>query len=108
MSSKYVILRVKVGLEHGLLGKYYTWSGENPPEDFDENCLKCVRIDKAIDFVWWDEPVPGLGDSYFGVVWTGYLYVPTDGEYRFYVVTDDGSRLWIDNNLIIHSLKTFT
>jgi len=30
--------------------------------------------------------------------WTGVLRVPKDGKYKFYLESDDGSRLFIDNS----------
>lgn len=41
----------------------------------------------------------GLADS-MGAVFTGYLDVPADGWYRFYLTSDEGSRLYIDNVLL--------
>jgi hypothetical protein len=37
----------------------------------------------------------------FGFVFTGTLKVPADGEYTFYLDSDDGSRLSIDGNVLI-------
>jgi len=41
-----------------------------------------TRIDKNIDFNWWDgAPLDSLDDDNFGVRWTGKLVVPEDGWY---------------------------
>jgi PA14 domain/Fibronectin type III domain/Bacterial TSP3 repeat len=40
------------------------------------------------------------------VVLTAYFDVKTTGKYRFYMVDDDGARLYIDNNLIIDHDRT--
>ncbi|WP_157817686.1 DUF1800 family protein [Candidatus Thiodictyon syntrophicum] len=37
----------------------------------------------------------------FGFSFKGYLRVPTDGIYRFYTTSDDGSRLWIGDTLVV-------
>jgi choline-sulfatase len=37
----------------------------------------------------------------FSVEWTGYLYIPAAGEYTFFTNSDDGSWLWIDDNLVV-------
>ena len=42
----------------------------------------------------------GLSDN-MGAVFTGYLDVPYAGCYRFYLASDEGSRLYIDNILLI-------
>ena len=41
-----------------------------------------TRIDKNIDFNWWDgAPIDSLDDDNFGVRWSGKLVVPKDGWY---------------------------
>jgi len=37
----------------------------------------------------------------FGLVFSGFLQVPADGEYRFFLRSDDGSRLSIDGRVIV-------
>ncbi len=37
----------------------------------------------------------------FGFSFRGYLQVPADGIYRFYTSSDDGSRLWIGETLVV-------
>ena len=39
--------------------------------------------------------------EYFAFRFKGYLIVPEDGLYRFYVASDDGSRLYIGNELVV-------
>jgi len=105
MVEEWIFVRVKQGLTHGLLGKYYSWENEKPPETFDENKLKLVRIDPEINFVWWDKPAEEVPHEYFGVEWSGLIYTPVEGPYRFYLVSDDGSKLWMDDELIIDAWK---
>jgi alpha-L-fucosidase len=40
-------------------------------------------------------------NEYFAFQFRGYLHVPEDGLYRFYVASDDGSRLYIGNELVV-------
>lgn len=35
--------------------------------------------------------------AFFGIRWTGQIYIPTTGSYTFYTQTDDGVRLWIQD-----------
>jgi hypothetical protein len=61
-----------------------------------------VRDDGGfIDFDWgFGSPGGGLGNESFSVRWTrGVAFEP--GDYNFYVSTDDGVRLWVDNHLLI-------
>jgi len=39
--------------------------------------------------------------DYFGLRFTGYIDVTADGTYTFYTSSDDGSRLWIGDQLIV-------
>lgn len=39
----------------------------------------------------------------WGVRYTAYLHVPTTGVYRFAVGSDDGSRLWIGDRLVVEN-----
>jgi hypothetical protein len=40
-----------------------------------------------------------LSDN-FSVMWTGYFYAPSGGQYRFGTASDDGSYLWIGDKAI--------
>ena len=59
-----------------------------------------THVDGAIDFNWWDgAPLDTLNDDDFGVVWTGTLTPPVDGEH---VLGGWGStfRLFADDSLV--------
>jgi hypothetical protein len=45
---------------------------------------------------------PSLPPAFFWQ-YTGYLVAPTDGQYTLYITSDDGSRLWLDGNLLIEN-----
>jgi len=40
-------------------------------------------------------------NRYFGLVFVGILYSPADGDYKFWTESDDMSRLYIDDELIV-------
>lgn len=42
-------------------------------------------------------------NDYFGFRFNGYILVPTDGIYTFYTSSDDGSNLYIGNNLVVNN-----
>ena len=50
-----------------------------------------------------DTPHPGYGllEDGYGLVFSGYVEVPASGDYTFYVNSDDGSRLWIGDTLVV-------
>ncbi len=62
-----------------------------------------IQIDQNVNFSWGlNAPnVSGIPADNFSVRWTGAIKAPATGNYLFYLRSDDGSRLWIDNNLII-------
>jgi hypothetical protein len=43
---------------------------------------------------------PRRQEERFAFVYDGYVTVPTDGVYTFYVASDDGSRLSIDGSVV--------
>ncbi|HIQ03895.1 MAG TPA: beta-glucosidase [Desulfurococcales archaeon] len=101
----YIIIRLKQGKIEGLLGKYFIWKGEKPPEEITDDIVKYTRIDGNIDFTWWDSPAENIPAEYFGVEWTGYLVVPVEGTYRFFILSDDGSKFWLDGQLLIDAWR---
>jgi uncharacterized protein (UPF0332 family) len=82
-----------LSLGRGLSGKYFA----------DQNFEKLIetRKDKRIDFDW------GLGEvihnfaDHVSIRWTGKIKIPKSGTYKFIIRSDDGARLWIDDNLVI-------
>jgi alpha-L-fucosidase len=46
---------------------------------------------------------PRTQKEYFAIRFKGYITVPEDGLYRFYVVSDDGSQLYIGSELIVNN-----
>ena len=42
-------------------------------------------------------------NDYFAFRFTGFVTVPTDGEYTFYTTSDDGSQLWIGDTLVVNN-----
>jgi len=45
--------------------------------------------------------LPGLPDEDVGIVFTGFVEAGRRGIYRFWLTSDDGSRLWIDDRLVL-------
>ncbi|MBW1644893.1 MAG: PKD domain-containing protein [Deltaproteobacteria bacterium] len=60
-----------------------------------------TRTDPQINFNWGSgSPGPGVNND-FSARWTGTLQVPADGYYCFKSFNDDGTRLYVDGNLLI-------
>jgi len=93
----------------------YAWleRAEEPPHEsfrgeyYDNVSLSgspaFVRDEATIDFDWGQgSPGDGLGVDLFSVRWVGRWTFAQAGRYRFYTLTDDGVRLWVDGQLIIN------
>lgn len=78
----------------GLKGEYF--NGPN----FEHKVL--TRTDSQVNFDWnWQLAGPGVPHEYFSVRWTGKLYAPTTGTYRFSALVDDGVRVWVGGRKVI-------
>jgi len=80
----------------GLLFKYYEGEWQKMP-DFDSMQPVAEAVVPWIDFDLLKR------DERFGLCFDGYIKVPQDGVYRFYVTSDDGARLWIGNELVVNN-----
>ncbi|GAA4461743.1 PA14 domain-containing protein [Nibrella saemangeumensis] len=79
---------------NGLKGEYF--NGPN----FEQKAY--TRTDPQVSFDWnWRYPAPGVQREYFSVRWTGKLYAPTTGKYRFSATVDDGVRVWVGGKRVI-------
>lgn len=62
-----------------------------------------TRQDNQIDFDWSTTPPdPSIPHDHYSVRWTKSQYFPA-GRYTFTASSDDGSRLYIGNNLVINN-----
>ncbi|MCX7599024.1 MAG: glycoside hydrolase family 3 C-terminal domain-containing protein [Armatimonadetes bacterium] len=90
-------LRPPPGVEgaEGLLGQYF-----DNQELRGEPALS--RRDAQVDFDWvGGGPADGFRTDNFSVRWSGRLVPPETGEYVLGVTSDDGTRLWLDGQLLI-------
>ncbi len=80
---------------NGLSAQYF--NDDNLNNTIDETAV-LSRIDPAPNFNWWiNSPATFVNSDHFMVRWTGYVTVPTSGNWTFGVAADDGSKLWVDN-----------
>ncbi len=88
----------------GLVASYYTneeWTG-NPVVNIAPRIWFADDEDpeKQSDVANWPAPYIGITD-HFSVKYIGYLNVPTEDSYTFYLTSDDGSWLWLDGTQVI-------
>ena len=78
----------------GLMGEYYNGS------NFDSFISE--RVDSTVYFNWGNSsPLSGMNNNNYSIRWTGQIEPLYSGEYTFYITSDNGRRVWIDNQLII-------
>ncbi len=80
----------------GVSYKYYEGAWNNLPM-FDT--LTSIKAGIVEQFVFPKEN----SETNFGVQYTGYIKIPANGLYTFYTNSDDGSHLYIDDNLIVNN-----
>ncbi|WP_158453665.1 beta-glucanase [Paenibacillus beijingensis] len=72
-------------------------------DNIDFTALKATRTDAAVNFDWGTgSPMASMASDTYAVRWTGKVSPQYDGTYTFYTSTDDGVRLWVNNQLIIN------
>lgn len=61
-----------------------------------------IRVDNNINFNWGEnQPNSSTNTEEFSVRWTGQIKPRFSETYTFYTTTDDGVRLWVNDQLII-------
>jgi len=63
----------------------------------DFTLLRPAGAGKAAAF----DLAPYRGKDNFALKFTGYIDIPADGIYAFYTASDEGSRLWIGDRLVV-------
>lgn len=83
------------GTGNGLRGEYF--------DNIDFTNSKVIRTDSTVDFNWGSgSPNLAIAANTFSVRWTGEIAAKFSETYTFQTTTDDGVRLWIDDQLIIN------
>ena len=81
----------------GLRGEYFT----NQNKTFNGTAT-LVRNGEVVDFDWGNgSPAPSISNNNFTARWTGQIQPQFSGTYTFHTTTDDGVRLWVNDQLII-------
>jgi uncharacterized protein (DUF1800 family) len=89
----------------GLLGQYYTNSSTtySSAANFNPTNLVMTTTNPTIDFVWGTATTPITNSGYYTVRWTGQVQPEYSETYYFDANTDDGVRLWVNDQLIVDS-----
>jgi multidrug efflux pump subunit AcrA (membrane-fusion protein) len=89
--------------QSGLTAQVYNMLGYNsaPPMPTDNRLICTINVPN-INFQWGGGQVLcGYSEDVI-VKFTGYIMAPTTGDYSFYTPADDGTRLYIDGQMIIN------
>ena len=83
------------GESNGLLGTYHNGSTFSTTPVLQ-------RIDENINFDWAEfSPASVVNPNLFAVRWTGKIQPLYSGTYTFYILADNGRRVWVNNQLLI-------
>jgi beta-glucosidase len=77
-------------------------------EYFDNNDLSekpvVTKVDPNIDYDWGgDPPIDELGATNYSIRWTGKFIPPVTGKYTLLLTSDDGSRMYLNDKLLINN-----
>lgn len=88
----------QIGSGTGLTGAYY-----DEEEHIFSGPPAFWRIDTTVNFDWGgSSAAPNLiGEDNFSIRWTGGIEPLFSEEHTFYIISDDGVRLWVDEELVI-------
>jgi hexosaminidase len=82
--------------KNGIQFEYFEF--DRPIDTTDDLKKAKPRTTDSIDFITFPyEDVP----EYFGLIFSGYVKIPTDGVYTFTLLSNDGSRLFVNDLLIV-------
>ncbi len=91
----------------GLLGEYYYLAGYpsiSVLPNFNTLTPDLTRVDEQVNFANTGGTFPGVSDfDVFAARWTGQIQIDNAGLTRFYLGSDDGSKLYIDNQLVVNN-----
>lgn len=86
----------------GIDAAYYALSQPQMLPDFSQLTPYASAVSSKLDFASGGGPFADSGRAEdLGAVFEGYLVVPESGVYELSLESDDGSRLWIDGELVV-------
>ena len=88
-----------VGTGIGLKADYY--------DNSDFTGTEITVTNPTVDFDWGSgTPLPSIGADTFSVRWTGLVQPRYSGLFTFYTMSDDGVRLWVNDQLLVDNWTT--
>lgn len=88
----------------GLKADYWNFSVKNNGYSFPTSAPTLTRIDSTIDFNWGSgSPAATINRNGFATRWEGVVEITETGIYSFHTQSDDGIRLWVNEQLVINN-----
>lgn len=70
------------------------------PQSYFQKRLS-TKIDPVVHEDWGSSEPPGASNNTFSAIWTGWIVPETNGVYSIGTMAKNGSRLWLDDRLIL-------
>ena len=65
-----------------------------------------TRLDSQVNYDWgYSTPDPLIGSDYFVAQWSGLIQAPVTGQYTLFTNSDDGVRLYFEDQLVVDDLR---
>ncbi len=92
----------------GLTGYYYTNSSTTYASsiNFASSNLLFIQTNAVVDFSWTNGSSPNLSNGLYSVRWLGQVQPQYSELYYFVVRSDDGAKLWVNDQLVIDNWKS--
>lgn len=91
----------------GLTGQYFDNASSTYTSAANFSGTNVTRLDAKVDFQWnTNSPVPGIANTTYSIRWTGQVQPQYTEPYVFIIRTDDGSKLWVNNQLILDDWRS--
>ena len=107
-----------IGLTAEVFGsKEIVWQGQGDPKALmSTSAIRfhdpvTTRRDEVVHFEWEKTGATSSTSETFAMLWTGWLVPEISGDYVLMTTADDGSRVWLDDRLVLQNWRenpTFT
>jgi len=80
--------------------KYFNYDGEMPAENFSSEKPVAEQSVDELYFAWWGKPAEGVNEDKFATE-SSTTFDIAPGEYVIHLTSDDGARLYVDEEMIL-------
>lgn len=96
--------RLVMAAGDGLQAQYWNYSVPTNNYQFPTSSADLTRIDSVIDNDWGStSPAGSIDTNNFAARWQGSVEITEAGSYIFNTQSDDGVRLWVNDQLVINN-----